>query len=525
MAPAVSFASTTLNYPLYACDFDPRDPSKLAVGGGGGTSKTGVGNKITLLDASKGEDLTKVAEIKLSQDDDNPTSLAVGRDHLIYAGVNSHPSVIKAGQNLHLRVYEAKEVETHGNREIRISEKSKYSLFSKAELDIYQRITRFTRPFSGQAQLGVITTGLAEESEIVLFDTASRQEPKLRTRLRSTRETMDVDLIQISATDYQLAYCDEYAVYTKKIPAVVENEDSDCIYLDAPPLDRRVSKSTTIRALRWLTKDYLILLVNYYGNRGVMLQILGIPSGGKGQGRLAQNIHLPSRVTKATGLTVADLNPPQQPGKFPDQSQFLIAVAGHDKSLYLFRIDATIENGVSKLSNFARFRSFRDVHPLQITAIAFSNPQSVLADSMFASTRVVRLASVGICNTVAVHTLTLHPIPLAARDDKNKTPRYVVNPPFRIATKANAAWLSFMIVVLTAIFIQAVFEIRGATPAYLGARERVPLRWQEALRRHSPTISTTGSHLGQTSTASVNPDDGETDFHSDMPQGSTYYYY
>jgi hypothetical protein len=39
-------ASLTLDYPLFACDFDPLDPNRLVIGGGGGVSKTGVGNKI-----------------------------------------------------------------------------------------------------------------------------------------------------------------------------------------------------------------------------------------------------------------------------------------------------------------------------------------------------------------------------------------------------------------------------------------------------------------------------------------------
>lgn len=36
----------TLDYPLYVCDFDPADAGRLIVGGGGGASRTGVGNKI-----------------------------------------------------------------------------------------------------------------------------------------------------------------------------------------------------------------------------------------------------------------------------------------------------------------------------------------------------------------------------------------------------------------------------------------------------------------------------------------------
>jgi hypothetical protein len=51
MGPAANFpkASAKLNYPLYACDFDPQDPTRLVVGGGGGPGRSGVGNKIVSL--------------------------------------------------------------------------------------------------------------------------------------------------------------------------------------------------------------------------------------------------------------------------------------------------------------------------------------------------------------------------------------------------------------------------------------------------------------------------------------------
>jgi len=42
----IATASLTLLYPLYTCDFDPNDPTKLIVGGGGGPTRSGVGNKI-----------------------------------------------------------------------------------------------------------------------------------------------------------------------------------------------------------------------------------------------------------------------------------------------------------------------------------------------------------------------------------------------------------------------------------------------------------------------------------------------
>ena len=46
MAPPIASAKLTLSYPLYASDFDPKNNGFLLVGGGGGESRSGVGNKI-----------------------------------------------------------------------------------------------------------------------------------------------------------------------------------------------------------------------------------------------------------------------------------------------------------------------------------------------------------------------------------------------------------------------------------------------------------------------------------------------
>jgi len=46
MAPLIPIAKETLSYPLYACDFDPLDSTRLIVAGGGGAGSNGVGNKI-----------------------------------------------------------------------------------------------------------------------------------------------------------------------------------------------------------------------------------------------------------------------------------------------------------------------------------------------------------------------------------------------------------------------------------------------------------------------------------------------
>lgn len=46
MAKSMPSTTIALDYPLWACDFDPRDENRLVVGGGGGPGRHGVSNKI-----------------------------------------------------------------------------------------------------------------------------------------------------------------------------------------------------------------------------------------------------------------------------------------------------------------------------------------------------------------------------------------------------------------------------------------------------------------------------------------------
>lgn len=52
MSPKVSFAKTTLPFPIFAADFDPFNRGYLVVGGGGGEGRSGVPNQIVSNDSS-----------------------------------------------------------------------------------------------------------------------------------------------------------------------------------------------------------------------------------------------------------------------------------------------------------------------------------------------------------------------------------------------------------------------------------------------------------------------------------------
>ena len=46
MAPKVSYAKTTLPFPIFAAEFDPYNRAYLVVAGGGGEGRSGVPNQI-----------------------------------------------------------------------------------------------------------------------------------------------------------------------------------------------------------------------------------------------------------------------------------------------------------------------------------------------------------------------------------------------------------------------------------------------------------------------------------------------
>ncbi|KAE8450191.1 hypothetical protein EG329_006972 [Mollisiaceae sp. DMI_Dod_QoI] len=519
MAPLVPSSKVTLSYPLYTCDFDPLDSSRLVVGGGGGAGRTGVGNKITLLDTSNPNELREAAEIELSKDEDNVTSLAVGakkgKATLVFAGVNSSPADVEKGTNAHFRVLGIEpprkgkgKGKTSGAESI--LELSRSSLFQGREKDAYQRITRLSKPFANQPQLGAVATGLAKTSEIVLFDTSATAPPVSRGAVETSKEAVDVDFIQTGDGKYILGYCDEHDIYIKEISQNPDKEDPECIYIT--PATRGVEKPTTpkFRAMRFLTKEFLIMLTNIHSNGGVVLQIFRIPPSGKGQCRLAQSLRLPDRIKKATGIAICNLTPPTKPSEPQGYTQFVIAVAGHDISLSLFKVDFQVAGGISMVTSIKSFRTFKNVHPLQITALAFSN-FTPPTHPITASTppQYLKLASVGISNTVVVHTFPLFPVPLSMKRGQSTTPRYVVALPSTAAAFGMGIILSVLGIALAAIFIQGILEIRGGVPVYLNVRKNLPVVWQEALGRPyefpsgyngrvSPTPSAPGIKTGET---------------------------
>lgn len=534
MAPFIPSAKATLAYPLFACEFDPLDSTRLFVGGGGGAGRSGVPNKIvntttrlhfklliymskTVLDTSNPADLVETGEVDLSRNEDSVTSIAVAPQTtdstLVFAGVNSSPQDIADKKNRHFRTFEVRKSAMGAGETLHtITESSRKTVFTGLEKDLYQRVTRLSRPYTGQTQIGAVTTGLAHQSEVIIFD-AKGASPRIIGGWQSDKEAVDCDFLQIGKDEYLFAYCDEHDVWlTRVLQHTVATAEPQCIYVT--PI--RGGGTPSIKAMRWLTKDYIALLTNLNGG-GVMLDILRLPPPGKsGQSRIIKSTRLPFSVSKSTGFAVVNLTPPLTPESPQDFSQFVIAVAGHDISITLYKVDLKASGLATQITQPAIFRTLKNVHPIQITSLSFSSfsaPTTVTANT---PPQTLKLASTSLSNTVVVHTIPLFPVPLSVQRGQSKVPRYVVALPSRFAIGVSGSTLAFIILVLSAIAMDSLLDIWGGPPSKLGIPKYIPIQWQHKIGKPYEFPSGYSGHLNRPAPTSANLDEFE-----DVPQEKT----
>ncbi|EOO00658.1 putative guanine nucleotide exchange factor-like protein [Phaeoacremonium minimum UCRPA7] len=470
MAPPIPESKIALSYPLYACDFDPQDSNKLIVGGGGGAGRSGVGNKITVLDASH-EAIQIVSEVELSRDEDNVTSLAVGqhkgRSTLVYAGINSSAQDQEKGKNEHFRVFGVNSPsKTKVDVRQQITELARTSLFSAKETDAYQRLLRISAPHGDAAQVGAVATGLAKEAQIVLFDVAAGGgvAPKTRGKLDITKEAVDLDIIQTGDDKYQLLYCDNYDIYIMDV-AKGSTTGPECVY--SMPHDVATGGGRPVfRSIRYLTPTFILAVGNLPKRGGVVLWGYRLPKTGQepGKARIAASTRLPKSVAQATGLAVVNLSPPTSPGLKQGDSQFVIAVAGHDFSISLYTLEHQVLADIDLIVNLYPLHTFKNAHHGYITGMAFSHwtPPKPTARVQF-----LKLASVSIGNTVSVHSIPLKKFIDKASPIKRggppRQPRYVVALKSKAPTMTALLVTIAVITALIGVLLQGFLEVKGAT--------------------------------------------------------------
>lgn len=429
-------------------------------------------------------------DIELSRDEDSVTSLAVAESSqdsaIVLAGINSSAADQQAGRNEHLRSFQigypprkkdnesttaAVSEEKPAARSGKTTALGQVSLFkpsSAVKQETYQRLLRLSPARHDTARrLGAAATGLAPVGEIVVFDaTKSVPQPAdiySHVELAKGEEAADVDIIQREDGDYQFAYCTDLEIYDYVVtPSRSHDKSSKPRFLHGTPFPDVFASSNVrpkFRAIRFLTPKHLLLLQNQPSGAGAQLLIVEIGESGLSSVVFQKRLH--KSMKAAVGLDVAIL-----PADSKGEMQVAVAVAGQDISIELLTIDYSASKGLGK---FRLHSILRNVHPLQMTKIAFSTfrPTAKPAGTDTTKPGYLKLASVSMGNTVVVHTIPVTPYPI-----KSKQPRYVLTPPgaSETAQMTFSVLVSIIVVALGAFFIQAFTEIRGGTPPYLGAK-------------------------------------------------------
>ncbi|MCJ1435789.1 hypothetical protein MMC27_005164 [Xylographa pallens] len=502
MAPSITSAKLTLSYPLYAADFDPSNSDFLVVGGGGGEGRSGVGNKITLVDASRKHEIPEVADVDLSRNEDSVTSLAVAQSSdssaIIFAGVNSSGAEQQAGRNEHLRSFRLgypprKESKTDAkeDREIKpppagvdtvaLGKVSLFKVSTESKKETYQRVLRLS-PVNKDtgSRLGAIATGLAAAGEVVIFD-ASRDSPtqgdvRQRVQLGKGEEAADIDVIESKEGAYLVAYCTDYEVYVCKLPSASQSNDTEPQFIHGTPhpdVFTSGKKRPTFRSLRFLTPRLLLLLQNQPNRSGAELLLLEVPDNADiGTVVLRKILHrsIKSGSALATALLPASNS--------VQDVQHVIAIAGQDISITILTLYHSPTRKASSSLRFNTYTTLYNVHPLQMTALAFSTFIHPTKNS-YSIPYYLKLASTSMSSTVIVHSFPLTPHPQTSRQ-QGLPARFVIQQPVSgdMAQMSLSVIVSIIVVALGAFLLQAWTEIRGGTPEYLGAKGWLSQRLQ-----------------------------------------------
>lgn len=386
-------------------------------------------------------------------------SLAFGpRRHaasLLYAGVNSSPADLAKGVNRHLRTLSlapSSSKASEASPDATISELSSTPLFVKPDRDTYQRLLRLA------GSLGAAASAMSKDPQIAIFDTSAAK-PAPRGVLELPRDAEDLDLIQISDQQYQLAFCYKTELHLLDIASNLSS-DPTLVFSISDDEPRRPS----FRSIRYLNSRFLLAVANLPSRRGFLLQAYRLPSPGHETARLAATARVTSPVA-ATSLALVSLAPPSS-----SESQFVIAVAAHDSSIFLYTLEHKTSAALEYLANLHPLYTIRPAFGSEnITGLAFS-PFHPPADALERPS--VQLASVSLQQKVTVYSIPLRRLdpvasPPGAKAAASKPARYVTAMRSRPPSHRSLVLALTFIVLILAIVGQGVMEVYGQSRPFL----------------------------------------------------------
>ncbi|CAK9784572.1 WD40 repeat-like protein [Cutaneotrichosporon oleaginosum] len=152
----------TKSFPVYCLDWT--DDSTLLLGGGGGATKSGIGNKLKLIDVSRdGRRVKDVYELGLSSEEDAPMTLALDRATAqLVTGINASQATIEGGANEQCRVFSYKDNKLSFIR-------AQNTINAKWSDDYpYQKLTALSIPPNEGASASFVATGTTDNQVAVL---------------------------------------------------------------------------------------------------------------------------------------------------------------------------------------------------------------------------------------------------------------------------------------------------------------------------------------------------------------------
>lgn len=356
---------------------------------------------------------------------------------LVFAGVNSGMKDQEKGVNEHFRAFK---VSTAAGSVDPFERRSVFSVNAEQK-EIYQRIIRV----SPSGAFAVIATGggkthLKGGSEVVVVDT---QTYAVRERIEPEggKEVTDLDVYTINDVRETLAYSTGDKVYIHTIAASSNvSEKPKAIFTVS-------AGKGAIRSVRILSPTIIAFTLNLPGRTGAELNIINT----SGHTILAKK--LASHIKATSSLDALSL--PSIP------TQHALAIAAADMSITIFTFTETTPAPILNL-----YQTFRNVHPFQITKLAFSpaprapEPSSTsdISDDEKSGTGVsdevesISLASVSMGNTLVVHTLPLH---------ETREGKFLRLPGGGVKKTVATVVGSLGVVLVLAIILQVMFVQRG----------------------------------------------------------------
>lgn len=385
-----------------------------------------------------------------------------GKSTRVYAGINSSPADMARGTNHHLRVLsiDGNQSKTRSSpsskgpdARVRVAEVSRTALFANPHADTYQRLLRVA------GNVGAAASAMGKEPQIAVFEApagaGATARPKMRGLMELPKDAEDLDIVQRGDDEFQLAFCYKHELHVVDIGK--QNGDPELIF--TMPDDH--GRLPVFRSIRYLSPDFILAAANLPGRSGVLIQGFRLPSPGHPKARIAVTARIP-RKTSATALAVANLSPPSPPWGPPGNTQYVVAVAGHDSSISLYTLEHRPSTVLNLLQDLHPLCTLVDVHgAAKMTGLAFSR---FVAPKTHARAQFVKLASTSLQQTVAVHSIPLKKHVDGAPRNKKAPPRpvrYVVAMRSRKPSSRPMVVALALIVLLMGIVGQAVMETFG----------------------------------------------------------------